>query len=1470
MRDLRQKAANKGRREMRQNNPAKMRGSSCVIRSLGYAKPLESENLCLFTCIAMHIFKCNGRTINKVLSRCVYILYKLGIAFNKERLQLVINESSKRGRTTLGKLLLEYLRGGTPSRGKKEALFLINEGKKLLKACEGQSLDDLISVEDYFNVRLRLWTRGGPEFFYASGDSEDGLSDDGLSTNPPSPSRDTQKINGEKKMYVKCLFPSSRNSGEIIDLSVNTELTHVDLIRDINVFGNMYICTKCDQNFSDRRNCQVHEDKCGASSNTKYVGGVFNPTKTVFERLEENEISVPHELKFVEYFIVFDFESLLVPIPGKDETQNGRYEEHVPVSVAVGSNINPEAMKGYFLRNSNPLELIREFVELLLKLSDEIFETIKPKYQTLFDMLEEKICVAAEGKNVKQGQILKRLRNDLHNLLRRAITLSYNGSKYDMVLILGYFFQIYKEMGNFDYEKTDQYKEDEGPPKSDKKPLRSDSFVRLLQRGSQILTLVTDKLVFKDISLFLAPGCSYKKYLQNHSDDVEKLEKLIFPYKMAKSFECLNSTEFPKFEDFWCDLRQEIGISKEQYEDFIKAWRDPKNPNLIKEGKTLLDILSEYNLGDCAPLARAVQKHMNVYKNELGIDLFFEYISLPSVGLKWMFTGEKEKFYNFPQQYGFLHRQIQRGRTGGLCTVFKRKSVVGEEMRRYHEPGGPVIETPRICQAITFVDATSLYPAMYWLYEFFVGAPIYRRSPDFLPERVGIDHGVSAESHTWLRYCEKKYNVRIISGHNDGEVSVGSKNYPVDGYVRPTRAGDRGIVFEYDNCRFHGHDCEENNIPQQVANMDLSPIEKEEKIKELKKDAKKRLKNTIKKREFLLNEGYEVVSIFSCEWSKQQKEKRVKDVLIATGGEDCTLYPKTCLPKSGVTTPVLIQKVKDGQFHGLLKVDIYLEEPWATKYEFFPFFCQNQLVYRENLSPEMQRICKVNGALKRPSKQLVSTSNAKSLILTSELLKWYLNHHAKVDHVHWCLEYKKAPVFRDKIEKMVEWRRASINDKNLKAQADCAKLLSNSSIGKTGEDVSRHKNTKICGISQVHKYVDTKKFLDATPIPTPAQAAKSSLFLNQRQAFRDILNETDEFDFDMGDLFTHDDGGSQLYMVETEKRRHVFKTPSTVQFTVYNYAKQHMLTLAIDILMVYPVENSVSIIYHDTDSLGCELGFPTLDLCISKNKRREYFSNVRHKWFPREWCDKCFNQYLECKISGGEWDYKACIDCHEIYKREFFTPGIFKVEQNGDRFVALSPKMYVLEDTRTGEIKSGTKGVSQRCNNLNYDILHSQLMGKKDLSTSTNNYQFSRNKIGGVCTSKMEKFSVSKLYWKRRTMGDNINTLPLLRKKVGNYDVVTQAYADDDDDKDGERPLFEKTILEMMFDEIFEGELKDAVDKYVKDPAPPCPPCDSLLEEAVLETIFDRIFESEMQDSVFRHVEDPVALHPPFPPSNSD
>ena len=41
--------------------------------------------------------------------------------------------------------------------------------------------------------------------------------------------------------------------------------------------------------------------------------------------------------------------------------------------------------------------------------------------------------------------------------------------------------------------------------------------------------------------------------------------------------------------------------------------------------------------------------------------------------------------------------------------------------------------------------------------------------------------------------------------------------------------------------------------------------------------------------------------------------------------------------------------VKSGAFQGIVKCDIFLEDKDAKKYEFFPFFCQNQIVTIEQL-----------------------------------------------------------------------------------------------------------------------------------------------------------------------------------------------------------------------------------------------------------------------------------------------------------------------------------------------------------------------------------------------------------------------------------------------------------------------------------------------------------------------------------------
>ena len=150
----------------------------------------------------------------------------MGIPFNKEKLQKAVkalSENPSVKRITTRTLLISYIYGEPQliGGGERRALWE-NHSKNILRECVGHPLDDLISVEIYFNLRIRLWLRGGPEIFYNGGDSDNDIED-----HPPT--TDPETTNRKKRMFAKCLVPSSRNSGEILDLSVTT-ICHYPLL----------------------------------------------------------------------------------------------------------------------------------------------------------------------------------------------------------------------------------------------------------------------------------------------------------------------------------------------------------------------------------------------------------------------------------------------------------------------------------------------------------------------------------------------------------------------------------------------------------------------------------------------------------------------------------------------------------------------------------------------------------------------------------------------------------------------------------------------------------------------------------------------------------------------------------------------------------------------------------------------------------------------------------------------------------------------------------------------------------------------------------------------------------------------------------------------------------------------------------------------------------------------------------------
>ena len=1365
--------------------PKRLTRQRCVLRSVCEKSdrilPLDSENLCLFTCVALALFRRKNNFFKvKNIARALCVLYHYEFPFILQNFERVLRIKPGRSQHVMF-ILCNYVYGYVPGKNHIKRREM-SQKTSILKTYKGHPLDDLVTVENYFKLRISLYTKGSHNVLYNYDEDEVDHSIPFTSTNT----------------FVRKFLPSSRKQGIKVNLHVSDDLSHVDLITDLDRFGDQFVCTSCDQNFSSLHRMRMHEKNCDSFQKYYYIGGVYNPKKTVFERLEDYAIHVPEHLKFLRYFIVFDFESLLKLLKNVNQNEDGVYEKHVPVSVAIGSNITEEASKGYFICDKDPLKLIRKFIEKLLELSDMIYDTMRPQFQALFDELDKKMVSCRDGNNKKEWGLLSKLKTDLENLARRAIVLTFNGSRYDIPLIFSWFFHIYREMGNFKCDKIGIYD-----------TLRTDSFRTVIMRGTQVLNLVTDKLVFRDLSLFLAPGTSYKKYLLNFSDenDVEKLEKLHFPFKLMTSYESLQSTKLPSFQDFYSHLKDCNSFeSEEQYEnEFKKIWADPSDETKIKGGENLLSILKTYNLNDCWPLIQAVIKHMKVYRTEMNVDLFYENISLPGVGMKWMFTGEPNKFYTFPKEFGWINRQIQGARTGGLCTVLKRRVEVGTPMRKYEEhPPQP----PKMCKGGEVVDVTSLYPSTFLNYEFFINLPIFRQPPEFKPVRVGGEHGVSASSHSWLRHMQRKDNVKILTGHDNGEVKCGSKCYPVDGFSRPTKNDPLGRVYSYEGCFIHGHICWQNNPYKQVSG--LPPSSRADKLNELLLIAALARAKLKKVHNDLIEEGYTLITIKSCEWAKQKNDLNVRRLFYERPSPsiDHDLYPKSCLSPTHSTMEDIVMKVKSGDFKGIIKCDIFLEDKDAEKYEFFPFFCQNQMVTREQLSPKMREICEKYELLKTSRRQLISTSNVKGFITVSQLLKWYLEHDAKITHIYWVLEYTSAPVFRDKIEQMADFRRKADKDKRFKAEADASKLGANSFIGKCAENVLTHTKTKICTTAQVHQHLCKNTFINATPIPCVEEAEKANVSLNNREAYRDLHKEIDDFCNDSGILLGDFDKDAQMYVVDTKKSAFVFKSPIIIQFIVYNLAKLHMLRFAHDVLRTFCRKGSIEICYTDTDSFFWEGSEKKLDLLIRDSKKNEFFEKVRHEWFPKEFCETHKPDYLRCKTTYKEWEPK-CKACRDTFDYDSKKPGLFKLESRFTKGVFLSPKLYCVENEKTGEVKGGSKGIQRGDRNsgvTDFKALETQLCMPKegevcvddgdDTGNDDNtipdrlqgkNTGFKRTKSGIIHTYNQTR-NFSGIYTKRRLMEDQINTLPLLTKKdkEKKFDTVERAFIDDDNVNDPE------------------------------------------------------------------------------------
>lgn len=432
---------------------------------------------------------------------------------------------------------------------------------------------------------------------------------------------------------------------------------HFCYIKKIDNFVSSFKCSRCSKIWSNSIACHRHEKTCGDFCKHEFRGGYCEKTKSVFEDLPKKY----QDKKFFDYYITYDFESILSKIEDVRTDRLKYTNKHLPVSFSLCSNIPGYDKDPIFVCHNNVKELIDMFVKNLVDMSAKAYDINKVKYADVVKYLECKIQFAKHDKDkIKAENKYKRFTK----WLREVPVVGFNSAKYDANIM-----KIYLSGALTKYDK---------PEEGEVIPLKTNSMYRVITSKS---------LKFLDVANFLAAGVSLDKWLKAYKCT---MTKGFFPYEWLDDYNKLDQDHLPSYNEWYSSLKGK-NISMDDYNYCIDVW----NTNNFK---TMKDFLKWYNNCDVIPMVEAINK-MFLFYREKGLDMFKDAISLPGLAYKMLLTCTPEKFSLFKEEDKELFYLLKRNIVGGPSIIF----------HRYHATDKTRIRGGKLCKRILGYDANALY-----------------------------------------------------------------------------------------------------------------------------------------------------------------------------------------------------------------------------------------------------------------------------------------------------------------------------------------------------------------------------------------------------------------------------------------------------------------------------------------------------------------------------------------------------------------------------------------------------------------------------------------------------------------------------------------------------------------------------------------------------------------------------------------
>jgi hypothetical protein len=195
-----------------------------------------------------------------------------------------------------------------------------------------------------------------------------------------------------------------------------------------------------------------------------------------------------------------------------------------------------------------------------------------------------------------------------------------------------------------------------------------------------------------------------------------------------------------------------------------------------------------------------------------------------------------------------------------------------------------------------------------------------------------------------------------------------------------------------------------------------------------------------------------------------------------------------------------------------------------------------------------------------------------------------------------------------------------------------------------------------------------------------------------------------------------------------------------------------MLEFYYDFMDVYVDRRDFQYVEMDTDSAYVALSRPTLEEVIRPQLRQQFYE-AWHHWLPSEACPTHRDAFIFTKMADKPWHPHPC--CREAKAHDKRTPGLFKVEWEGEGIVALCSKTYYCYGRKD---KLSCKGLSKHQNRFTKNKYLNVLKTKQSGSGKNRGFCVKNNTI---YTYIQERAGLSYFYGKRKVMDDGISTLAM-------------------------------------------------------------------------------------------------------------